>query len=365
VQFSNETKVAAGWTMGFDPDGRELLVVAIKATFTIPRDGDEPRLADTQVPLVEADEFTGVPGLSAPIYESDYAHRKPRCDVLLNGSAYAPNGRPAERVTVGLRIASIRKSFDVTGQRIWLEGVLGTVPSAPRPFNAMFLSYDIAFGGVDNTVPEKPRAFLRNPVGVGYYPSGRKVEGKPAPSTEPTGRPIRSPADEYQPMSFGPLGRNWHPRIAHAGTYDQAWLDRRAPFWPGDFDYLYFQSAPADQQMDYPVGGEEVVLVNLTPNGVVRFHLPSVAMPVLIVPYGGHDQQLDANLDTVLLEPDYGRFMLTWRLAIPMRKSCFDIREIIAGELPREWHRARRTRGKRHYSNLGELIAAQKNRRKL
>ena len=45
-----------------------------------------------------ADTFTGEPGFSAPVYEVDFAPRKPRCDVLLVGSAYAPEGRPATRV---------------------------------------------------------------------------------------------------------------------------------------------------------------------------------------------------------------------------------------------------------------------------
>ncbi len=163
-------------------------------------------------------------------------------------------------------------------------------------------------------------------------------------------------------MSFGPVGRNWQPRVRYAGTYDEVWLNRQAPFWPGDFDYRYFQSAPIDQQIDYPAGGDEVVLVNLTAQGVTRFRLPSVNMPVLFLPYGRNDHQVDADIDTILIEPDAGRFMLTWRVAVPMRKSCFDIRETIAGELPREWHRARRTRGKRHYASLSELVAAQRNR---
>jgi len=65
MNFVNETKFEADWTLGFEPDGRELLVVAIKATFQIPKNGDEPELAEEQVPLTEADEFTGEPGFSA------------------------------------------------------------------------------------------------------------------------------------------------------------------------------------------------------------------------------------------------------------------------------------------------------------
>ena len=240
MQFTNETKVEAAWTMGFNPEGREMVIVAIKATFTIPPDGDEPRLAEAQVPLVQADEFTGEPGVSSPLHESDFAHHKPRCDVLVNASAYAPPGRTARRVTVGLKLGPIVKSFDVTGQRVWHDALRGPVLSEPQPFTSMPISYDIAFGGVDDSDAENPRAFLPNPVGVGYHLRGRKVDRKPAPSTEASDVPVTSPCENYQPMSFGPVGRNWQPRVSYAGTYDEAWLNRQAPFWPGDFDYLLF-----------------------------------------------------------------------------------------------------------------------------
>src|SRR5437899_5984311 len=122
MDFVNKTKMKAGWTMGFDRDGRELVIVAVKATFAIPQPGQEEKLAEEQAPLVEADVFTGEPGFSAPLYETDYAHRKPHCDVLLNGSAYAPGGKPTERTTVSLQIGSMTKSFDVVGNRVWQAG---------------------------------------------------------------------------------------------------------------------------------------------------------------------------------------------------------------------------------------------------
>jgi len=89
--------------MGMKPDGRELLVVVVKGTFSIPKSPSEvPELAEKQADLVMADEFTGEPGLSAPKYESDFAPFKPRCDVLLNGSAYAPGGQPSQTHQVGV-----------------------------------------------------------------------------------------------------------------------------------------------------------------------------------------------------------------------------------------------------------------------
>src|SRR5205823_8245313 len=123
MNLVNATKMQAGYTMGLQPDGRELLVVVVKGTFTIPTDEkQEPKLAEEQVPLVMTDVFTGEPGFSAPLYENDFAPRKPRCDVLLNGSAYAPGGNPTDRVTVSLRVGSLTKSFDVVGNRVWQAG---------------------------------------------------------------------------------------------------------------------------------------------------------------------------------------------------------------------------------------------------
>src|SRR5215469_9222000 len=100
MELLNATKMQAGYTMGMKPDGRELLVATVKGTFTLPVNGEEPQLANEQVPLVEADLFTGEPGFSSPLYETDYAPVKPKCDVLLNGSAYSPGGRSTTRVSV-------------------------------------------------------------------------------------------------------------------------------------------------------------------------------------------------------------------------------------------------------------------------
>ena len=111
MDLLNATNMQAGYTMGTQPDGRESLVVAVKGTFKIPENGGRPELADEQVALVEADEYTGEPGLSAPIYESDYARCKPKCDVILNGSAYAPGGVPAKKVRVTLSVGSMTKSY--------------------------------------------------------------------------------------------------------------------------------------------------------------------------------------------------------------------------------------------------------------
>lgn len=364
MDFVNKTKMKAGWTMGFDRDGRELVVIAVKTTFSIPKDGQETKLAEEQAPLVEADVFTGEPGFSAPVYECDYAHRKPRCDVLLNGSAYSPGGKPIERINVSLQIGSLMKSFDVVGNRVWQAGALYIAVSKPEPFTIMPISYNNAWGGVDKSQedPSKHHFYPLNHAGIGYheYTSGKYMDGKPLPNTEETGGKITNPKGKYRPMAFGPIGRAWQPRPKYAGTYDQKWLDNQAPFWPENFDYRYFQAASEDQQIPYPTGGEEVVLTNLTPEGTTRFRLPKMKMPVVVVPASGNEQQLATVIDTLVIEPDKKRFMLTWRASMPMKRSCFEIVQSIVGERLRSVRRARMTGTKKRYANLAEMIKNQR-----
>ncbi|WP_067063133.1 DUF2169 family type VI secretion system accessory protein [Roseateles chitosanitabidus] len=356
MEFVNETGVQAGWTLGFDREGRELVVVAIKATFDIPRAGETPMLSEVQVPLIEADEFSGDPGWSAPVREVDFAHHKPQCDVLIHGSAYAA-GPGHSRVIVGVGVSTMRKAFVVTGPRQWRRGVLGITPGQPEAFTRAAISYDNAYGGTDSADDARPvKAYRTNPVGLGYRPYQHGIDGAPMPITEELDAPVTETDGGYRPMSFGPIGRSWSPRAALAGTYDDAWRDRRAPFWPADFDDRYFQSAPQDQQIAHPVGGEVVTLRHLTPDGHVAFALPRMPMPVRFVPHKGREQLTAATIDTIVIEPDEGRFTMTYRASQAMRRSCFDLRQVIAGEPSAAWFRARRLGNKPYYRSLAELV---------
>ena len=361
MELINATKMVAGYTMGLRPDGRELIVVVVKGTFTIPKAGEEPQLAAKQLPLVDADVFTGEPGFSATIHESDYPPFKPRCDVLLNGSAYAPGGNPVERVTVSLRVGSMTKSFDVVGKSKWKSGLLTYTMSAAEPFTKMPISYDNAFGGVDKANPEKLHFYPTNHAGVGYHAdtSAKAMDGKPLPNTVEKGKTISSPDGKYKPMAFGAVGRAWQPRPKWAGTYDQNWLNDVSPFLPSDFDDRYFQSAPEEQQIPYPQGGERIELVNLTPAGKTTFTLPRHEMPVVFIRRGDQREEKHAIIDTITIEPDEERFSVCWRTHMPLRRSIFEVPQAIIGRASRGWWRARDL-GKQYFPSLHELIASKK-----
>jgi len=365
VRFTNESGLPAAWTVGFERDGREMLIVIAKATYTLPLAGKATEMAPEQVPLVEADTFYGEPGLSAPMYETDFAHRKGSCDVLLIGSAYAPHSEPVKEVPVGLAVGPVNKQFRVLGERAWYKGAFGLASTATQPFTVQPISYDVAFGGTDRTDERNGRieTYLPNPVGKGYWRHHGHIDGQPLPNTEELQRPVSNPDGPFVPMAFSPLGRSWTPRNTYAGTYDQNWMENEAPFWPADFDQRYFQAAPADQIMPYPIGGEVVSLRNLTPEGDTVFRLPERRVSITFMPHKGRDVTLHANIDTIVLEPDCGRFTLTWRANLRLGKSIFDVKETLIGDRSRAWHRARRSPGILYFENLDQAVRHRRARR--
>ncbi len=340
MELINNTKFEVGFTLGMDAEARERVVVVAKGTYDLPTIDCEPDLAAEQLPLVLADEFTGEPGFSATVHESDFAPFKPRCDVVLNGSAYAPQGHAAREVTVGLRVATMRKSFSVVGPRTWKKSLMSVKPSDPQPFVQQAIGYDHAYGGRDVSAknPDKEKSYLDNPVGTGFYPltSRSDLVGKPLPNSSELGTMITTRKGKNAPQSFGVIGRNFAARHRFAGTYDQAWTDEVFPFLPVDFDPRYHQSAPPEQQIEYPRGGEKVVLVNLTSQGRNVFRLPTVEIPVRFTDEDGRQSSCEAVIDTVIIEPDMGRLLLVWRASLALRRDIHELKRCVAGPLAQE-----------------------------
>jgi hypothetical protein len=336
MQIWNQMGYPHQFTMGMDKAGHEYVVVVVKGTFDFPETSNGPvRKSVEQTPLVFADIQTGEPGYSATLWETDFAFRKPRCDVILNGCAYAPGGRPAERVPVGIKIGNWTKLIEVVGNREWRAvGPLFT-STAPEPFLKMPITYDRAWGGIDRLNPEEalPGAYLRNPVGTGWAQTKnqRFIPGLRLPNTQKIGEDIRSPFGDYTPMSFGPMGRGWPGRIEYGGTYDRNWVDNIAPFLPPDFDERYFQMAPADQQIDLPTGGEEVQLINLSPVGRIGFRLPDTKLPIRL--FKGRQQVFNSAIlpDSVLLDPEQNRFSFVWRTTQRIERTVLDFTECWIG----------------------------------
>ena len=112
-------------------------MVAVKGTFTLPRPGEAPKLADEQVPLVDADSvhrragaLGDLGGMRLRAGEAALRRAAEWCRLCA--------GRPASGAHRGraYRWARWRKSFVVWGNREWRRAGVGYAPSAPEPVRA-------------------------------------------------------------------------------------------------------------------------------------------------------------------------------------------------------------------------------------
>jgi hypothetical protein len=366
MNLVNETAFETGWTVGYQSDGREVAIVVVKGTYSLTDvdDAGAPRPRDQQEKVRLTDEFGADPETSAPVFEADMAHDKVACDVLLHGQAHVPFGERKRELAVRLRVGGMAKTMRVRGPRVWMQtlGLVGASDAAT--FTSQPIRYDVAFGGTEPHPkdPSRVAMYQDNPAGTGFREYDLKVQGMAMPVTEELGVNIEHPRNKYKPMSFGPLGRSWRARARYAGTYDETWLNEQAPLWPDDFNPKYFQAAPEDQQIKFPQGGEEIELVHLVPTSLVpnctlRSQLPKQRIAVAFMLRREPACLVDAQLDTIVFEPDQNRFSCTWRARKLVTRDIFDVQEMIVGDpdgsLPGRI-RALVT-GKRHVRGLGEL----------
>ncbi|MEZ4302599.1 MAG: DUF2169 domain-containing protein [Polyangiaceae bacterium] len=328
-----------------DKHGREHLLVVAKVSYRFGLDGALERLTEVDCPgIADEDELLGEPGLSAPLYEADLAPSKRRCDVILDATAHAPPGKEVRELDVSVRVGAMTKHLRVIGDRRWRRGVTGAGASSPEPFSRMRIEYGRAFGGRGATRDGADDAYPQNPVGSGWCSSARapEVDGMRLPNIELPAETLTSPSQRVRPGGLGPLGRHWHPRLALAGTYDAAWRSDRFPLLPTDFDEAYFQCAPADQQIDFPAGGEHVVLHHLTEGRpLVQFELPRTGLSVKVLTHDRRATEIAAVVDTVFIRPDDRLLSLVYRASAPLdRRGLVSLRVVATGPVCKKWWRA-------------------------
>lgn len=294
---------------------RATLTVIVKATYTFV--SDEVELAADQAPISLGDQFYEEQEGGGIRYENDLVPYKPKTDVVLSCTAYAPENQPADKVDVAVKVGPMKKHLRIFGRRLWnYAGVWSrryTMTDA-KPFLTCPIRYGEAFGGIDPTTGEYCD---RNLSGKGFYSEKTKTKltGWPLPRIEDPRRLIRSPKDHPKPVGFGFYHRAWQPRASCAGTYDKTWRNERSPKQPEDFNYHFYNGAHPDLQVKgYLKGHEPVELINLTPEGRSRFNLPGI-QPVCRIKRVKHEEAetIPMNLDTLFIEPDRRTFNLVWR----------------------------------------------------
>lgn len=324
MELVNMTPLAAHQSLTTDGRGREILLVVVKATWSLQ---GPPQLLAEQPPVVPADGYAGDPALTSIIAPGDLALAKPATDVVLAGCAWP--ARPGDRqVDVSLRLGKLDKTVRVFGDRVWERRGGGFSPSAAQPIEKVPLVYERAFGGADLSRPDAPAFHPANPVGCGFAGprSAFPFEGQPVPNLVAPSRPLESPGAEGVTACFSPVAPGWMPRRGFAGTCDEAWQRDVMPLLPRDFDPRFFCFAPADQQLETPPRpGDVVEVVNATPDHLLRFALPA-AQPHVAVCAG--DDLLEPALvcDTVLVDANQLRLTLVWRSRVDLHQRVGELR---------------------------------------
>jgi hypothetical protein len=211
----------------------------------------------------------------------------------------------------------MRRLALVSGDRYWQRGVQFDSPSKPIPFLRMPLVFERAFGG---DAPDAEH-HSGNPLGLGIQPD---ADGRVwLPNVEAHDHPIGNPGDRPAPLGFGPIPGHWPQRRQYAGTYDAAWFEQRYPLPPQDLDPRHWQLAPAAQQAaGHLRGGEEVMLVNLTPpgyaaDGKLAFKLPKLTLAFQTYFTDGSSVASRSVIHSLILEPDYPRISIVHHMAVP------------------------------------------------
>lgn len=287
--------------------GAYSLTVLCKATFVLTP--GEAQLAPEQDPLTRADEPWGGDPSRSLRAASDIAPLKPRADVVLVGSAFAPSAVPSRSLIVRMVVGEIDKSMEVWCTRH--RGLDGMIHES-APFVKVPLAYELAAGGPGTL----------NPVGV-------RADAMDAQGTValPNLQPVML-GESIETIGFGPIAPHWPERAARLGPHAHEWDPvkwYRRPL-PEGFELAYFNVAPADQQPFSLRGDEPIVLEHLHPDvPKLVTKLPGLLPSAMVEPLGGAPFALSLRADTLSIDTDRARCTLVYRgnfpLEHPMQKG--------------------------------------------
>lgn len=323
LQLKNSTPFAANIAVFPNERGVDTIFTIVKATFCF---SNGWTLADEQIPPQAEDEYWGEPGKSSLKLASDFHTGKAVSDIVVLGSACAPNQQTVAQLDVSVNVGSVNKSLRVTGNRTWQNGSISDV----EPFKTMPLVYEKAFGGQHWLDDQNYLAVEQNPVGCGFAGnrSEQDMQGEALPNIENNEQLIQSFQDTPLPAGFGFNSPDWLPRRQYAGTYDEKWQQTRAPYLPEDFDKRFLNAAHPD--LVYPgflQGGERFSVSNMHPDGVFFGELPQIIL-LCDVKLGHQIHKPSSNLETVIIEPNKKQVSMVWKAAFECDKNVLKVEEI-------------------------------------
>ncbi len=188
-------------------DGAWTLTACVRGTFSLVH-GREAVLADAQEPVV-GDRYHASGGgpRGASLYAaSELVPYKPRADVVLVGSAFAPEQTPVEALIARVAVEELDKSVGVIGDRRWAPAPTGSSRARPSRFDRCRSATSA------RARPDNPVGFdlARTPtLGELALPTSRPSTTRPTPARRWASAPSRPPP---RPAARSSTPRRWPGR---------------------------------------------------------------------------------------------------------------------------------------------------------
>ena len=326
----NRTDHLAALGFAQDPDGRDVAVALLKATWRFSAAGGTPVTArdDQRIPIFLGDRFAGDPAESPLLAASDLTCNKLGTDIAMSGHAY---GWGLEEATAGFRLGSLEKALRVHGARSVAPVMHRYAVGHAHPFDKVSVGYENAYGGKWLGPHGQLLPYPMNAVGKGAYCPDA---GTQAPHLELPNLPYPGPnLAELEPAALGFIPAGWQQRARFAGTFDADWMENRRPLLPKNFDPRFYNTVAQDQVLRGGLqGGEELTLLGLHAQAkVIRLRIPHYCCTAEFV-VRASKQCIPMVADTLLVLPDEGKLAVTFRASLPLNVDIRYLRSVTVAE---------------------------------
>ncbi|HWN81601.1 MAG TPA: DUF2169 domain-containing protein, partial [Candidatus Udaeobacter sp.] len=288
---------------------------------------------------------------------SDYWVTKRATDVIVLGSAFTLEKKPARTLEVSVRVADRVKRIAVFGRRAITARSGHLAIGEPEPFSEMPISYVYAYGGLDPRVPipeadrdeyfqhaaagvamDHPGLYPRNPIGKGYLVYPEPLGGMEMPNLEDpddllgVDRLVAGEPELWyrQPLPWSLEWTNWlmYPRQLFLGfdawfpcpdpaqlpEVKRGFLGARAAApgserqWPPDEGY---QEASFGMIFRHELGGAPVQVSGMSPERPeLGFAVPTA--PAIDIDVDGWHERCAARLTQLVIRPLENKVNAIW-----------------------------------------------------
>jgi hypothetical protein len=324
MPLANASPYAALDAPLLDLAGREVIVVIVKATFVLRRDG-KLVLADEPVPIRPNDVLRDPDNpRSSALYPSDLCAEKPGTDVIVVGDAVSRT--PVTSMDVAVKVREVTAPLRVHGERLFYRGLTGVSIGPAAAFERKPISYEKAYGGATE---DWGLVESQNPAGVGVARSAADLCDTPAPQIEHPARPHTGAGDKHPPAGYGALLTSWSPRRERAGTFDEVWQATRMPLLPLDFDPRFHNVAHPSLTFEEPLAaGDTLSILGMHEDGLLAFCLPALGITLRARFEQSGRVAARPVIDTVLIEPGKRQIELVVRKAFRRGRGRDLLREL-------------------------------------